>query len=215
MAVITRETTSISNQKIYDVSGGAKSTSIDAYIGDPDLLIREYFHSNLHNRSKSRASIASRITTHLSLLEILKSSNQRTVNDNSVYDAAVDLLAEFNNIRLLRESAEYLSYLSAKYLPMRTLENYWSVLLKGISCAYRIPAQDRQKVIQDKSIFAHLISLNRRSIKSTLIDALSILADQDGVDKDLIKAALLKFSSAEEQDLYVRQWANEALIEIG
>jgi len=190
-----------------------KTTSVDSrylYI-DPDLLIREYFLSSPPKRVRLRKLIFQNVKSWQSILAILSWSRRKEVSD--AYDGASDLLAECVDISFLKNAVQYLEAASLLISsPMSgsklsSLDDFWEVLIKGIAYAYQIPVKDRFQVI------SKLFSIsNTRIFKTAIIDALIILADE--LDIELIKSSLGQFSSPHEQDLYISNYAEEALQEI-
>lgn len=187
-----------------------KTTSVDSrYLySDPDFLIREYFLSSPVKRAKLRKLVFQNIKSWLSILAILSWSRRKEVSD--AYDGASDLLAECADISFLKDAIQYLetaSILTSISSQLSSLDDLWEVLIKGIAYAYQIPIEDRYEVI------SNLFSVsNTRIIKAAIIDALVILADE--IDIELIKNSLSQFSSPNEQDLYIRKYAEEAIQEI-
>lgn len=119
------------------------------------------------------------------------------------------MLAECTDISLLQDAAQYLetaSFLasSSNVSNSSNLDEFWEVLIKGIACAYQIPSQERFRVI------LNLITVSdRRIIKAAIIDALVILADE--MDIQPIQNSISRFASTYEPDLYIRNYAEEAL----
>lgn len=189
----------------------AKTTSVDSrYLySDPDFLIREYFLSSPSERMKLRKLIFQTIESWLSILAILDWSRRKEILD--AYDGASDLLAECANINLFKDTVQYLETTallrsSSKEDKLSNLDDFWEVLIKGISYAHQISVSDR---------FQLLIGLfpiiKTRIFKAAIIDALVILADEDTIDIEQFKSSLEQFSSPHEQDLYIRSYAEEAL----
>lgn len=90
---------------------------------------------------------------------------------------------------------------------LSSVDDFWEVLIQGIAYAYQIPVEDRFQVI------SNLFSVSdTRIFKASIIDALVILADE--MDIESIKNLLGQFSSHYEQDIYIRNYAEEALQQI-
>lgn len=212
MANTIEKTTSFTDFSPHAADSSLKTTSVDSRYRDPDLLIREYFRSSSAQRAKLRKLIFKKIKSWQSVLAILAWSRRKEVSD--AYDGAVDLLAECTDIYLLQNAAQYLE--SASLLwgasssnigDWSSLDDFWEVLIKGIACTYKTPAQERFQLI------LNLFSVsNRRSMKAAIIDALVILSDE--IDSQAIQNALSRFASLHEPDLYIRNYADEALQEL-
>jgi hypothetical protein len=196
----TTKTTSVDSRYIYS----------DPAYNDPDLLIREYFLSSPAQRVKLRKLIFQNIKSWQSVLVILSWSRKKEISD--AYDGASDLLAECTDISLLKDVINYLTATSLLISSSSTnkvsnLDAYWEVLIKGIAYAYGMLAQDRFQLI------LNLISVGTtRIFKAAIIDALVILADE--IELETIKNSLGRFSSPDEPDLYIRDYAEEALQEV-
>jgi hypothetical protein len=188
-----------------------KTTSVDSrYLySDPDFLIREYFLSSPVKRAKLRKLVFQNIKSWLSILAILSWSRRKEISH--AYDGASDLLAECADISFLKDAIQYLEtasiLTSSINSKLSSLDDLWEVLIKGIAYAYQIPVEDRYRVISN--LFS---ASNTRIIKAAIIDALVILADE--INIELIKNSLSQFSSPHEQDLYIRNYAEEAIQEI-
>ncbi|MBC1212931.1 hypothetical protein GNE08_01675 [Trichormus variabilis ARAD] len=182
--------------------------------GDPDFLIREYFLSSSERRNKLRGFIFTRLSSAKAIIEVLKWGISGKARD--AYDGAVDLLAEINEINILKEASQYLEALSQ--LMINSVENrnilmldpLWEILIKGTACAYRIPAEERFELLLTFNLIA-LIN-QRRILKATFIDALLLLADE--IDTQRIKNAIARFASGYETDQYIRNYAEEAIQEL-
>lgn len=191
-----------------------KATSVDSlYLSsDPDLLIREYFLSSPAQRVGLRSLIFQNIKSWLSTRLILLWSIRREVSE--AHDGAIDLLSECEDISLLKETAVYLesaSLLTVTHkVSLSRLDDFWEVLIKGTAYALKIPIQERFNLISGICSLVHQI--NRRVIKAALIDALVIFSDE--MDADPIYMLLLPFKSSHEPDLYIREYAEDALQEI-
>jgi hypothetical protein len=193
-----------------------QASSVNALYGDPDLLIKEYFQASAEQRAKLRSVIASRFNSFKSILTVLGWTHLATTKD--AYDGAVDLLAECQEIRLMEEACEYLLAVTTLANGDRDLqrlnlcERSWTVLLKGIGCAYRLRPQARLSLLQ-KIAGLLLQTINRRSLKAILLDSLAILFDEE-VDKDWIRT-YVEFLSQHDRDEYIRGYAEETLAELG
>jgi hypothetical protein len=214
---ISAEENKIELQKIEPQSSASKTTSADSrYSDDPDLLIREYFiFASPKQRVQLRKAIASDLKSSQSIFRTLKFGQKPDLLD--AYSAAIDLLAEIDNITPLTEAvralaeADKLLEKSNKFLkqPLQApqftaLDGYWEILIKGIACAYKISVEERFKLIQSL-----VTSSNRRLVKSTVIDAFLTIAEDTDVEP--IKEALNRFISNDESDPYIRSYAEEAL----
>jgi hypothetical protein len=224
MVASLRETISIGkskidSQKIEPQNSANKTTSADSkYSDDPDLLIREYFvYSAPQQRVQLRKAIASNLKS-FQVIKALRFGQRADIHD--AYAATVDLLAEMNDVTPLIEAVESLAAIgkflgkSSKFLkqPLQashlvTLDGYWEILIKGIACAYKIPVEQRFKLIQ--TLVPTSTTSNRRIIKSALIDAFLIIAED--LDTEQIKNALSYFLSSTESDSYIRAYTEEAL----
>ncbi len=189
-----------------------KTTSVDSLYtsSDPDLLIREYFLASHAQRAKLRKLVFQNTKSLSSILAILKWSRNKEVSD--AYDGASDLLAECTDISLLQDAIQYLEAASllissSSNGKLSNLDDFWEVLLRGLSYSHQIPAKDRFQLILN--LFA--VS-NTRIFKASIIDALIILSE--GTDMEPIKDLLSRFSCSHEPDLYIRNYAEEALQEI-
>lgn len=212
MASTIEKTTSFTNFSPQAADSSLKTTSVDSRYSDPDLLIREYFLSSSAQRAKLRKLIFQKIKSWQSVLAILAWSRRKEVSD--AYEGAVDLLAECTDIYFLQSAAQYLEATSLLWGSSSSnignwssLDDFWEVLIKGIACAYKIPAQERFKVILNLFPVS-----NRRSMKAAIIDALVILSDE--MDSQTIQNSISRFASVHEPDLYIRNYADEALQEL-
>ncbi|HBL57245.1 MAG TPA: hypothetical protein DDZ80_01320 [Cyanobacteria bacterium UBA8803] len=209
MASTIEKTTSFPDFSTQATDSSLKTTSVDSRYSDPDLLIREYFTSSSAQRAKLRKLIFQKIKLWQSVLAILAWSIRKEVSD--AYDGAVDLLAECTDIYFLQSAAQYLESASLLWGASSSnignwsrLDDSWEVLIKGIACAYQIPAQERFKLI------LNIVQIsNRRIIKAAIIDALVILSDE--MDAQAIKNVISRFASLHEADYYIRNYAEEAL----
>ncbi|MBW4519301.1 MAG: hypothetical protein KME16_06315 [Scytolyngbya sp. HA4215-MV1] len=186
-----------------------KTTSVDSRYqeSDPDLSIREYFLASQVQRAKQRKRVFQTIQSWQSVLAILIWSKKRGIAD--AYEGAVDLLAECTEVHLFQETARYLeaSNLLASRSETQSLSNlddFWEVLIQGVACAAAIPVQERFNLIL--KLFP---SSQRRAIKAAIIDALVILSDEMNIPP--IRNSLGRFTSVREPDLYIRNYAEEAL----
>lgn len=186
-----------------------KTTSIDSRYqeSDPDLLIREYFLASPSQRAKQRNLVFQMIQSWQSVLLILIWSKRKSIAD--AYEGAVNLLAECTEIHLFQETARYLEASSllascSKNQTLSNLDDFWEVLIQGSACASAIPVQERLHFIQ--KLF---LSSQRRAVKAAIIDALVILSDE--INIPLVKNLLGRFTSEYESDIYVRNYAEEAL----
>ena len=129
---------------------------------------------------------------------------------SDAYDGAVDLLAEVDNVDLLIATSKYMEAkgeLSASSSNSNFLDSLWEILIKAIACAYQIPVEQRFKLI------LNLITVsNRRIFKATIIDALTIVADE--MNTEPIRNVIGRFASIYETDQYIRNYAQEALEDI-
>lgn len=185
-----------------------------SYLSDPDSLIHCYFlSSSPEQRVHLRKAIVGIINHYNSILKILDFSRQGDIKDG--YDAGVDLLAEFNTLELHDRAFQYLEAIShlversSSLKTRRLLEDFWEILTKGISCAYKVPAEERFELIGKISRVSQW-----RLVKTAVIDALVTIAD-DMKDVQPIKDFLGFHTSDEyEPDAYVRAYAQEALEDI-
>lgn len=182
----------------------AKSSSVDAAYSDPDLLIREYFLSSSTQRAISRKNIIKHIKTVASVFAILGWGASGKARDG--YDGSVNLLAETGNFHLLK--AVSLSAKEAYEQIIRNTgkevfaENFLEILIKAIACAYQINANQRFRLLIDV-----VPQTDRRVVKASIIDALLMIADE--MDVHSVREAIKNF--VVDQDLYIRDYATEAL----
>lgn len=200
--------TSSKDYKLESAETHPKTSSVDAYFSDPDLLIREYFLSSSSKRAKSRQTIIERINLlPKSILAVLSWGASGKTHDS--YDGAINLLAETNSISLL----ELLSITARElYIPMLEnpsyrvfAENCLEILIKAIACAYKVDPIQRYRLIFDV-----IPPTNRRTIKASVIDALLIIADE--IDVNTIKNAIERYTF--DKDQYICDYAKEALQEL-
>ena len=215
MASTMKETYSVRQGLAFQSSSALKTTSIGAKYSDLDLLIREYFLASPSQRAKLRKLIFQNLNSWQSILAILSWSQNREASD--AYDGAVDLLAECRDINLFRDSMQYLdtvttlaTYDTSNGINKSNLSHSLEVLMKGIACAYKIPALERFIVIQNS--LSTVKDTNKRNLKASFIDALLILSDE--IDIRPIRVLIGHFVSDNESDEYIRDYANEALQEI-
>ena len=181
-----------------------------SYLSDPDSLIHRYFlSSSPEQRVHLRKAIAGIINRYNSILKILDFSKQGNIKD--AYDAGVDLLAEFNTLELHNQAFQYLEAIShlveqsSSQKTRRLLEDFWEILTKGVSCAYKVSAEERFELIVKISMVSQ-----RRLVKTAVIDALvTIAAEMEDVQP--IKSFLGRYTSEYESDTYVRDYAQQAL----
>lgn len=189
-----------------------------SYLSDPDNLIRHYFFdAPPQKRVHLRTIIASLIKDYNSILEVLKLSRQQNIKD--AYDAGVDLLAELDNLKLQHQVYNYLETSetllkraqcrkgSQQRITIR-LEDFWEILIKGISCAYKVSAEERLELIGKISLISQ-----RRIVKTAVIDALVTIAE-DMEDAQPVRNFLGRYTSAYESDAYVCDYAQDALGEL-
>jgi hypothetical protein len=129
----------------------AKTSSIDAFYSDPDLLIREYFLSSSAQRCASRKVIIQHIKSLKSIFEILRRG--ASGKDHDSYDGAVNLLAEIDSFELLRNVSQvaqkaYLLMLG-KPSNFNFAESFLEILIKAIANAYKIDADQRLRLLKD------------------------------------------------------------------
>jgi len=200
--------TSSKDYKLESAENRPKTSSVDAYFSDPDLLIREYFLSSSSKRAKSRQTIIERINLlPKSILAVLSWGASGKTHDS--YDGAINLLAETNSISLL----ELLSVTARElYVPMIEDPSYrdfaetcLEILIKAIACAYKVDPIQRYRLI-----FNVIPPTNRRTIKASIIDALLIIADE--IDLTTIKNAIGRYTF--DKDQYICNYAKEALQEL-
>lgn len=191
-------------------SVGATHSEHSSYLSDPDSLIHRYFlSSSPEQRVHLRKAVAGIINRYNSILKILDFSRQGNIKD--AYDAGVDLLAEFDTLKLHDQAFQYLEAIShlvgqsSGQKTRRLLEDFWEVLTKGISCAYKVSAEERLELIGKISAVSQ-----QRLVKTTVIDALVTIAD-DMKDIQPIRNFLGRYTSEYEPDAYVRAYAQEAL----
>lgn len=189
--------------------------SVDASYIEPDLLVQKYFAAAPVTRANSRRAIARSFKSIYPILEVVMYGADRKFED--AYHGAIDLLAECDEyllrravVILLNSTQTPLKYQSRSQLLEQ--ETYWEVLIRGIGCAYGIPGQRRLQILRYllSNISAAEI-LTRRVVKAAMIDSLSLLADEEGVDKNEIKLYIGLFMEPLERDQYIRTYAEDAL----
>jgi hypothetical protein len=209
MAKVLERTTSIASsieepasvlEPTYSIAAEVSPQKV-AYLSDPDFLIRQYFlDASLDRRVKLRKVIADQAKSFYSILQILKFSRQGNIQD--AYDAGVDALAEFSTLEFHYQSYHYLEAISHQ---LKDNEDFWEILTKGVSCAYKVAAEERFELVCKISRVSQ-----RRLVKTAVIDALVTIAD-DLTNVEPLKDFLIRYTSEEESDVYVRDYAHEAL----
>lgn len=206
---------SLTQEQTYSVAveptpKSSKGSDNFAYLADPDHMIRRYFFdASFKQRILLRTIIAGEAKHYNSILKILDFSRQGDIKD--AYGAGVDLLAEFDSFELYEKAFQYLDSIShlagqsSSQKTIRRLEDFWEILTKGVSCAYKIPAEERFELIGKISMGSQ-----RRLVKTAVIDALVTIAD-DIADVQPVKNFLGRYTSEHESDSYVRDYAEEAL----
>ncbi|PSB25354.1 hypothetical protein C7B82_23790 [Stenomitos frigidus ULC18] len=142
-----------------------------------------------------------------SIFEILSRGASGKARDS--YDGAVNLLAEIDSFELLKNASQaaqkaYLLMLE-KPSNLKFAESFLEILIKAIACAYKIDANQRLRLLRDI-----LPQADRRMIKASMIDALTIISDEANLDS--VKATIEQFAS--DQDQYIRDYATAALQDI-
>lgn len=173
--------------------------------GDPDSLIKEYFHSLPKQRAKIRKIIAKHVVSPKSIFAILMFGLDGNIFDS--YDAAIDLLAECRDMSLLVSTSNLVVSIinnNPRDSYLDPLNNMLEILIKGIAFAYHINSQQRFN-----AIISIISAAKSRIIKATIIDALVALADE--VDTEAVKEKIKYFTSNSEVDAYIRKYATEAL----
>jgi len=196
----------ITSSKDYKLENTSfsKTSSINAYSSDPDLLIREYFLSSSSQKAKARKVIFQHISSWHSIVDILRWGANGKACDS--YDSAVNLLAEIDSSVIL----ETLGLIANKlYIPMLDDFSYrgfaeicLEILIKAIACSSKIDPMQRYRLI-----FEVIPPINRRNIKASVIDALLIMADE--IDLTTIKSSIGRFTF--DRDQYICDYAKEAL----
>lgn len=201
---VTKATKNIESQITY---------SLYSYNNDPDFLIRQYFLYLPEQRAEIRENIAINIKSLPSFLEILKWGASNKARD--AYDGAIDLLAEINNIELLNNACKYLEASNQLWIASnRTdklfwLDSLWEILIKSIAYSYKIPLDERFKLLEN---LVWNQPINRRIFKASLIDAFVSIASE--TNTIAIKNLIQRFTSLDEKDEYIRNYAEEALEEL-
>lgn len=103
------------------------------------------------------------------------------------------------------EAISHLVERSSSLKTRRLLEDFWEILTKGISCAYKVPAEERFELIGKISRASQ-----RRLVKTAVIDALVTIAN-DMEDVQSIKKILGRYTSEYESDTDVCDYAQEAI----
>jgi hypothetical protein len=201
---------SIQDQKVSNQEPIYSTAITSSYLSNPDYLICEYFQEkSLERRIKLRKLIASNTKHNESILKILQFSRLALFRD--AYDAGVDLLAEFETLQLHNQAFQYLKSInypiekSSNPKAVRQIEDFWEILTKGVSCAYKVAAEERFELVCKISRVSQ-----RRLVKTAVIDALVTIAD-DLSSVEQIKDFLSRYTSEQESDVCVRDYAQEAL----
>lgn len=194
---------------------GSARMDYRSYVSDPDDLIRHYFvNSSPQKRAHLRTKLAPLIQNYLSILKILGWSRQQDIKD--AYDAGVDLLAEFEELNFHRQAYAYLKASEDNLMRGKgekeiqrqaviRLEESWEILVKGISCAYKVSAGDRFELVGKISLIG-----KRRIVKTAIIDAMVTIAE-DMEDTKPVKGFLDRYTSAYESDSYVCAYVQDAI----
>lgn len=189
-------------------SGLVRTSSVDAFYSDPDLLIREYFLASPERRVGLRKNVAHRIGGLKSIFAVLSWGASGKARDG--FDGAVNLLAEISDLEI------FYSACRAVENPYRQMyrnsskrvfaENFIEILIKAVACAYKINPTQRLRLLTKV-----LPSIDNRIIKVSIIDALTIISDE--VDVSSVKVAIERF--AHDPDQYVCEYALDASEDIG
>ena len=236
-----RKTSSVWQDSVPKKSNTERSSSVEAYYSDPDLLINEYFASSSEQRAVSRGVVIQHVKSVTSVLEILNRGASRSTCDS--YNGAAYLLAEMSNIELLQKSACYAIegiYTGSRETSSSRLfaESFIEILIKAIACAYKIDA--RQRLVVLKRV---LISANQKvgrlevdPVSSSLNDLSAVWEKYFRIHQDLsvhiLKTSIIDAlvilsenstensakkelrSFANDLDPYIRDYAIEALQDI-
>ena len=167
---------------------------------EPSSLIKKYFLKKTNRKIELRKSIARHINSVESVLEILDWSIKGGVQE--AYDGAIALLAECGNILIEANNKLHEDFVNTN--DVITIEEKWEVLIKGIAYAQNISPQQRFDAITK-----FIPTQKRRLLKAAIIDALVIM--QDEISADSINSYLDHFSSSDEPDKYIQEYAKEAL----
>lgn len=192
-------------------SSSPRTTSSDElyrYDSDPDSLIRTYFRfSSQHQRANLRKTISERAKHLREVLRILDFSRKNDIYE--AYDAGIDLLAEFENINFFTAAVNHLEYVSRILSKdqLKILDDFWEVLIKGLACAYKIPAEKRLDLLI--KVLTTVLFMNRRQVKIAIIDSLANLSDE--IEPGTIAEHIRHFTLPNELDEYVQAYAQDAL----
>ncbi|MEA5618760.1 hypothetical protein VB711_13060 [Cronbergia sp. UHCC 0137] len=162
--------------------------------------IKNYFQEHPNKRKSLSTSIAKHITSIDTVLKVLDWGTSRKIRE--AFDATVMLLAECGNVII--STLNRLPKIESDNKDLLILEKKWEILITSIACASNIPAQKRFDAIVEL-----IPDSNRRSVKTAIIDAFSIMEDE--IDVEFIKNQLKQFLSDSEHDEYVKEYAKEAL----
>lgn len=189
----------INSNLVYSSS----ASSIESYQTDPDLLIKNYFSASPEERYKSRQYVIKQIRNIQSVMAILSYGASGEYRDS--YEGAINLLAETDNLALLTgislNSEEIYNLLYQKQA-INIAEKVLEILINIIACAYKIHAKERFNLLVNV-----IPKINSRMIKASMIDALSLIADE--MDREVIKAEIKKYNS--DEDKYISDYAEEVL----
>jgi hypothetical protein len=169
-----------------------------------EYVISEYFLLSPSDRPTQCKDVANNITTVDDIMLVLAWGNDREIQES--YDSAVDLLAQCGEILLNFIDTEFVRGILRRNLFI--YEEELSMLTKGIALSDDLSFQKKMEGI------TKLMSSSRRVIKAAIIDALSHIKDQTNADDLTIRSHLTEFSSDNEPDQYIRQYAKNELIEL-
>jgi len=165
-----------------------------------DPLIENYFRSGFQERISSRRRVALRLKSFDSVFLVLEWSQRGDVDD--AYDAAVDLLAECEEVLIGALQYLYLEY-PREGRDRARLEIKLDVLISGLARASRLSCESRLRAI------TALMGCESRIVKTAIIDAIAKLEHKR--NKKQVRGILEWFASPNQFDTYVREYAKEAL----
>ena len=167
-------------------------------------VIQEYFKSSPQKRKGLRTLAADSVKSPNSVFEVLEWSTKTDIRE--AYDAAVDLLACICDVTL-----QVARYPTLEHL---ILERKVATLISGIARARHIPITERLKVV-----LQHTQS-NKRMVKESVVDALSLLADEEIDNKvyssilPTVKFYLTWFASDKQPDTFIQRYARDVINDI-
>ena len=174
----------------------------ESFLALKDPVIDQYFILAPEARPSIRRKTAARIRSFQAVFTVLDWSLRGDVTD--AYDAAVDLLAECNDILIRSLQYLYLEYPKVnKGANQIDLDTKLDVLISGLARASKPSAEARLKVV------IQLAASKSRIVKVAVIEAAAMLVNRRTGKS--VKALLNWFASDKEADSYIRHCARNAL----